>query len=77
MRYTLFLCVDFNHTYLDHHILLILAPHLITAGVTPFKVHVGQHKILGMDSTGRAMLVDGMQVSEYANPQALFILNEI
>jgi len=32
---------------------------------------------LGCDGTGRAMLVDGMQVSDYPNPQALFILNKV
>ena len=32
---------------------------------------------LGCDSTGMVTLVDGMQSTEYPNPQALFILNEI
>ena len=34
-------------------------------------------KFLGCDSTGMVTLVDGMQATEYPNPQALFILNEI
>ena len=34
-------------------------------------------KFLGCDGTARAMLVDGMQVSDYPNPQALFILNKV
>ena len=34
-------------------------------------------KFLGCDSTRKATLVDGMQVSDYPNPQALFILNKV
>ena len=44
---------------------------------TFFRYALDNTKFLGCDSTGMVTLVDGMQVTEYPNPQALFILNEI
>ena len=42
-----------------------------------YKLDKTNAKFLGCDSTGKATLVDGMQVSDYPNPQALFILNKV
>ena len=46
---------------------------------TFFRYSLDNTKFLGCDSTDMVTLVDGMLASEYptANPQALFILNEI
>ena len=44
---------------------------------TFFRYSLDNTKFLGCDSTGMVTLVDGMQASEYPNPQALLILNEI
>ena len=44
---------------------------------TFFRYTLDNTTFLGCDGTGRAMLVDGMQVSDYPNPQALFILNKV
>ena len=44
---------------------------------TFFRYVLDNTTLLGCDGTGRAMLVDGMQFSDYPNPQALFILNKV
>ena len=44
---------------------------------TFFRYSLDNTKFLGCDSTGMVTLVDGMQFTQYPNPQALFILNEI
>ena len=44
---------------------------------TFFRYSLDNRMFLGCDSTGMVTLVDGIQFTEYPNPQALFILNEI